>query len=88
MKEHNSLKKITVALLVGAGIICTWVMFHKNESNESFEEFLHFIAKYNKIMNLQTYEVINFSTICKQNNLQFPSERFSDLINYLNIHDF
>ena len=39
-------------------------------------------------MNLQTDEVINFSTICKQNNLQFPPERFSDLINYLNIQDF
>ncbi len=38
-------------------------------------------------MNLQTDDVINFSTICKQNNLQFPSERFSDLINYLNIQD-
>ena len=36
-------------------------------------------------MNLQTDDVINFSAICKQNNLQFPSERFSDLINYLNI---
>ena len=35
-------------------------------------------------MNLKTDDVINFSTICKQNNLQFPSERFSDLINYLN----
>ena len=39
-------------------------------------------------MNLQTDEVINFSSICKQNNLQFPSERFSDLINYLNMQDF
>ena len=38
-------------------------------------------------MNLQTDDVINFSAICKQNNLQFPSERFSDLINYLNIQD-
>ena len=35
-------------------------------------------------MILQTDDVINFSSICKQNNLQFPSERFSDLINYLN----
>ncbi len=39
-------------------------------------------------MNLQTDEVINFSSICKQNNLQFPSERFTDLINYLNVKDF
>ena len=38
-------------------------------------------------MNLQTDDVINFSSICKQNNLQFPSERFSDVINYLNIQD-
>ena len=35
-------------------------------------------------MNLKTDDVINFSSICKKNNLQFPSERFSDLINYLN----
>ena len=39
-------------------------------------------------MNLKTDDVINFSSICKKNNLQFPSERFSDLINYLNIQDF
>ena len=39
-------------------------------------------------MNLKTDEVINFSSICKQNNLQFPSERFTDLINYLNVKDF
>ena len=39
-------------------------------------------------MNLQINEVINFSSICKQNNLQFSSERFSDLINYLNTQDF
>ena len=38
-------------------------------------------------MNLKTDDVINFSSICKKNNLQFPSERFSDLINYLNIQD-
>ena len=38
-------------------------------------------------MNLKTHDVINFSSICKKNNLQFPSERFSDLINYLNIQD-
>ena len=38
-------------------------------------------------MNLKTDDVINFSSICKQNNLQFPSERFSDLINYLNTQE-
>ena len=38
-------------------------------------------------MNLKTDDVINFSYICKKNNLQFPSERFSDLINYLNIQN-
>ena len=38
-------------------------------------------------MNLKTDDVINFSSICKKNNLQFPSERFSDLINYLNIQN-
>ena len=38
-------------------------------------------------MNLKTDDVINFSSICKKNNLQFPSERFSDLINYLNVQD-
>ena len=38
-------------------------------------------------MNLKTDDVINFSSICKKNNLQFPSERFSDLINYLEIQD-
>ena len=38
--------------------------------------------------NLKTDEVINFSSVCKQNNLQFPSERFTDLINYLNVKDF